>query len=130
MKYLLDTNILIDFFRNDKKTVKLIAKTAKDGFALNVITVAEYLVGAHKSTSPLKNIQNFEDFLKSNDIPIIDINSNIAYEYAHQLSVLEQQGQKIAGFDMLIAASAITHKLILISNDKAFGRIKDLKILK
>ena len=129
MKYLLDTNILIDFFRDEPKAVKLIAKIARVGFAISVITLAEYLVGCYKSTSPEKNIQNFENFLNSNDIPIIEIDSNIAYCYAQNLSKLEQIGQKISGFDMLIAASAISKKLILVSNDRAFTRIKELKTI-
>ena len=129
MKYLLDTNILIDFFRNEPKAVKLIAKIAQEGFVISVITLAEYLVGAYKSTSPEKNIQNFENFLNSNDIPVIEIDQNIAYSYAQNMSTLEQKGQKISGFDMLIAATAISTKLVLISGDKAFERIKELKTI-
>ncbi|MBI4137223.1 type II toxin-antitoxin system VapC family toxin, partial [Candidatus Roizmanbacteria bacterium] len=102
---------------------------ARVGFAISVITLAEYLVGAYKSTSPEKNIHNFENFLNSNDIPVIEIDSNIAYCYAQNLSHLEQRGQKNSGFDMLIAATAISKKLILISDDKAFTRIKELEII-
>ena len=130
MKYLLDTNILIDFFRNEPKAVKLIAKIAQEGFVISVITLAEYLVGCYKSTRPEKNIQNFENFLNSNDISVIEIDSNTAYTYAQKMSTLEQKGQKISGFDMLIAATAISNKLILVSGDKAFERIKSLETIK
>ncbi len=129
MKYLLDTNILIDFFRNEPKAVKLITKIAQEGFVISVITLAEYLVGAYKSNNPEKNIQNFENFLNSNDISVIEIDSNIAYTYAQNMSTLEQKGRKISGFDMLIAASAISKKLILVSGDRAFIRIKELKTI-
>ena len=130
MKYILDTNKLIDFFRNEPKTVKLITKIASEGFAISVITLAEYLVGAYKSQNPVKNISNFESFLNTNNIPVINIDQNIAYTYAQNMSTLEQKGQKISGFDMLIAACAITNKLILISGDKAFERIKELETIK
>lgn len=129
MKYLLDTNILIDFFRNEPKGVKLITKIAKEGFAISAVTFAEYLVGCYKSTNPEKNIDNFENFLNSNNIPIIEIDLKIAYCYAKKLAHLEQTGQKISGFDMLIAATAITNKLILVSSDRAFERIKELETI-
>lgn len=129
MKYLLDTNKLIDFFRNKQDAVDLITKIAPKGFAISVITLAEYLVGAYKTTNPKKNVETFEKFIQSNKIPILAIDQNTAITYAKNMAKLEAEGRKLHGFDMLIAATALANDLILISDDKVFQRMKNLKLM-
>lgn len=129
MKYLLDTNKLIGFFRGKQDTVELIAKIAPKGFAISAITLAEYLVGAYKSTNPKKNAQVFEDFLQKNNIPILVIDQTTAITYAQNMAKLEAEGRKLHVFDMLIAATALANDLILISDDKVFQRMKNLKLM-
>lgn len=129
MKYLLDTNQLIDFFRNKPKTVELFTTIAEEELVISIITFAEYLVEAYKSDNSQKNIENFEKFIDQNKIQIIPITTLVAYKYAKIMAALEKKGQKIHGFDMLIAATAIVNDAILVTDDHAFLRIKELKVM-
>lgn len=129
MKYLLDTSVLIDFFRNKLEAVELISKLVEESFAISVITFAEYLLGAYKTANYKANIDLFEKFISQNQIQVINIDQEIADVYAAESANLEKSGSKLSGFDMLIAATAISHKLTLVSGDKAFKRLKDLQLI-
>lgn len=129
MKYILDTNQIINYFRNNTETVKKLTLLFKDGTVISVITVAEYLRGAYQSTNPKLNIKVFQDFLATTQIGILPIDIKIATQYAKLQAEFEKKGNRIPHFDLLIASTAIAHDLTLISDDKVFARIGELKVI-
>lgn len=128
MKYLLDTNVLIDFFHGEKATIRKVQLIEKEEKTVSVITVAEIYHGSHKTSNPKKHIAEFESFLKDFSIAVILIDRDIAKKYGEVMASLERKGQKISGFDVLLAATAQTYNLIVITNDKALRNVGELKI--
>ena len=129
MKYILDTNQVINYFRGSLETVRKLTPLFKDGTAISVITIAEYLRGAYQSTNPKKNIQVFQDFMMTTQVGILPVDVKIATQYAKFQAEFEKKGRRIPHFDLLIASTAIVHDLTLISGDKVFTRINELKVI-
>jgi tRNA(fMet)-specific endonuclease VapC len=110
-------------------------KNVQDGFLRNemipkfisIITYAELLYGAKKSEQIEKNcakVYRIKDLFPiiPIDIPIIEVFSGIKSKY-------RKVGIVIDDFDLLIAATAITHNQILVTNNiKHFEPIKELNI--
>lgn len=129
MKYILDTNQIIDFFRNIHPTVEKLTPLFIDGVAISVIALAEYLRGAYQSNNPEKSVKAFHDFLQVGQIRILDIDIRVATQYAKLQADFEKKGQRMPHFDLLIASTALVYNLALVSNDKAFTKIKNLKLI-
>lgn len=129
MKYILDTNQIINYFHNSSETVEKLTPLFNEGVAVSAITVAEYLRGAYQSKNPKKNIKAFQEFLSAAQIGILPIDVSIATQYAKFQAKFEEKGERIPNFNLLIASTAIVYNLTLISNDKVFTRIKDLKLI-
>lgn len=127
MKYILDTNQIINYFHNIPKTVDTLTPLFREGSAISVITIAEYLRGAYQSENPKKNIKAFQEFLSAAQIGILPIDVSAATQYAKFQANFEKRGKRMPHFDLLIASTAVTHNLTLISADKAFTRIRGLK---
>ena len=61
------------------------------------------------------------------DTDVLELNENIVLLYGEIEAVLEQAGQVIGDFDVLIASTAITHDITLVSgNERHFQRIVNL----
>lgn len=125
MKYLADTDILIDHLRGKKK---LDPALLKDEVGISIITYGELLYGAEKSVNKEKTKQTVLDFIKNLPIAIIDLSEEIMQKYATVKAGLEKKGQRLDDFDLLIASTAMSDSLILLTrNIKHFSRIKELK---
>lgn len=61
-------------------------------------------------------------------ICIIPFNKQTADVYAQLRNDIEKQGKSLSPMDMLIAASAMANKSILITNDQAFFNIPLLQV--
>ena len=59
---------------------------------------------------------------------ILAWDSPAAQHYGPLRAALEREGQPMGNFDMMIAAHALASGLILATSDRAFNRIKKLKI--
>ncbi|NOX32191.1 MAG: type II toxin-antitoxin system VapC family toxin [Deltaproteobacteria bacterium] len=72
-------------------------------------------------------MQRLDEFLSP--FEILSYDDNASRYYGRIRSQLEKKGQIIGLLDMLIAAHALSKKLILISNNvKEFNRIKSLRV--
>lgn len=128
MKYLLDTCVISDFIKGDKNTLNKIKNSFPDDLAISCITYMEIHYGLHlnpKRSQQIKKILNnlFES------INIIPFFKEDAEQAAKIRSVLKQQSNLIGSYDILLAGTAISNQLILVSSNlKEFLRVKDLKI--
>jgi tRNA(fMet)-specific endonuclease VapC len=113
-QYLLDTNICIYFIKGRFELDKRFRQVGPENCFISEITLAELLFGVMHSEQKEKNRAVLDLFLsKVKVIPIFH-----ALEcYAEEKSRLRKLGQPIADFDLLIAASAVTHGLILVTNN-------------
>lgn len=128
MKYLLDTNICIGLLNNkDSIFITNLQKLSPDDVFLCSIVKAELVFGAKKSLQREKNEKKLKIFF--NEFECLPFDDHSAEAYGEIRSYLEQSGNFIGSNDLLIAATAIAHNLILITrNVREFSRIASLKI--
>ncbi len=128
VKYLIDTNICIYIMNN--RPVKIIHKFKQfdiGEIGVSTITVSELQYGIGKSKTRRLNKQRIEEFIAP--LEIIPYDEMAAERYGEIRYQLAKQGKTIGPLDLLIAAHALSRKLILITNnEKEFKRVKNLKI--
>ncbi|HEU4554306.1 MAG TPA: type II toxin-antitoxin system VapC family toxin [Chitinophaga sp.] len=123
---LLDTSILIDFFRKtDKKNSRFYTLSDTfDAFCISVITEYEIFIGA------TTNIQKdyWKSFLKK--VTIIPLDSETVQKTIALNEELKKARKQIDSADLFIAATAICNHLPLATlNNKHFNRITGLKLV-
>ncbi len=126
MKYLLDTNICIHFFRGKYNILEKLIEVGIENCAISEITLAELVFGAEKSNHPKKNHILIEKFIAQlTIIPIFDA----IPKYAKEKVRLQKTGKIITDFDLLIACTSIENDMIMVTeNEKEFERIEKIKI--
>ncbi|MEI7768507.1 MAG: type II toxin-antitoxin system VapC family toxin [Chloroflexales bacterium] len=126
MRYVLDTTICIALIR--KKPLTVLAHLTKHpitDIALSSITIAELQFGVSKSTVPHQNQQALDQFLLP--FTFLDVDYPATSIYGTIRAFLEAQGTPIGALDTLIAAQAIAHNLILVTNNtREFMRVPNL----
>ena len=125
-KYLLDTNICIFCMRGMFEMNRKIALAGISNCFLSEITVAELYYGAENSKNPKKTMRQTEEFVSLfNIIPI----SNSLHTFGKEKAFLTSIGRKIENFDMSIGATALQHKMIMVTdNIDHLGRIRGIEI--
>ena len=127
MKYLLDTNICVFFFRNKFNVADVLWEKGYENCCISEVTVAELRYGAENSPNPQKNHELIDAFLLQ--ISSISITEGIRV-YAKEKVRLKRAGIPIDDeFDLLIGATAIANNMILVTdNEKHFNRLSGIKI--
>jgi tRNA(fMet)-specific endonuclease VapC len=127
MKYLLDTNICVFFFRNKFNIATIFRAKGVQNCCVSEITVAELRYGAENSANPEKHHELVDCFLQR--IAVIPITESILV-FAKEKSRLRKSGTPIYDdFDLLIGATAIQKGLILVTdNVKDFDRLAGIEI--
>ena len=126
MKYVLDTNTLIYYFKGTGNVAKKLLATAPNDIGIPAIVQFELEVGIAKSVSPRKRKQQLREFLSL--VTLIPFDYAEA-KYAADIRVkLEKKGTPIGPYDLLIAATAMAQNCTLVThNKKEFERISRLK---
>ena len=127
MKYLLDTNICIYLINErPRKVLTHFKRHSLGDIGISSITASELAFGVAKSASS-KNSAALEAFLLP--LNVVDYDAGAAMIYGDIRATLEKQGKTIGPLDMLIAATALSRQLILVTNnEKEFRRISKLKV--
>ncbi len=123
-KYLLDTNIIIEFLqgRDDLKD----KFTSTLTISIPHIVTGELYYGAELSNNPVKNLKKIKNFLKSFEVVVSD--DTTSKYYAKIKKQLKIKGTPIPENDIWIAALARQYDLILVSNDQHYNLIDSIKI--
>ncbi len=111
--YLLDTSVIIDALNRKRNRWQLLASLVEAGntLACSTITVAEIYAGIRPHES-----EGTQGFLEGLDHYAVD--SELA-RYAGLLkNDWAKQGRTLAIADVLIAATALVHKLILLTDNR------------
>lgn len=127
MNYLIDTDILIYSLKGNEVVLENFKKKRNDPKSMSVITYGELIHGAKKSKYEEKNIANVRRLAEI--FPIINITPAIMETFGEIKAKLEKSGKIIDDMDLLIASTALTHNLIIITNNTShFERIEGLEI--
>ena len=128
MKYLLDTNTCIRYLNGRSLPVlqRLDTLPETDVCVCSIVKL-ELRFGALRSTHVERSLTQQETFLgRFESLPFNDVAHTRAAEVR---ATLAAAGTPIGPYDLLIAAIALTHDLILVThNTREFGRVARLKI--
>ncbi len=122
---LLDTSVLIDYFRKTKKENTFFVELSEryDFFAISVVTKFEIYIGSNALQKDFWD-SVFENFTI---LPLTEECIDMAVEIQQKLKMI---GQTIDFADLLIAATAKFNGLAIASlNIKHFNRIIDLELV-
>lgn len=126
MNYLLDTNIIIFFFKDKFGITDKMDSVGIENCYISEITLAELKFGAVNSQNPQKHIKEIDKLLEF--ISIIPITSAIDL-YATEKARLRKAGTPPNDFDLLIGCTAVENEMILVTNNtKDFQRIKTIQL--
>lgn len=127
MKYIIDSDILIYFLKNQGKVVKKMEKISDENIFTTIINYTELLFGAYNSSMVEQNLKKVKSFLKT--INILDFDKKAAENFAKLKAKLKREGNLISDMDLMIASICTANKFVLVTNNvKHFNRIKKLKI--
>ena len=125
MKYLLDTCTVSYFLKENTNIIKCIQSVTPSELAISVITLLEIEYGFK-----LKNSKHMDSLYRKwqlflSVINVLKFNNKTALIAADIRSLLKLQGKMIGAYDILIAASALEHKMICITNNLSeFKRVR------
>lgn len=128
MKYLLDTNTCIRYLNGSSPSVfQRLNELPETDIAVCSVVKFELCYGALRSEYVEKTLAKQAEFL--NHYPSLPFDDAAQVTAAQIRADLARAGTPIGPYDLLIAAIALTHDLILVThNTKEFERVKGLKI--
>lgn len=127
MKYLLDTNILIYRLKNLGNVNGNFLKNQNEEMSISVITYGEMIFGAEKSKFREKNLSVAHEIRKI--FPVENITSEIIECFGRLKANLQKTGKNVDDMDLLIAATAISNDMVLVThNTKHFINIPELQL--
>jgi len=127
LKYLLDTNIAIYVMKRRPMDVLERFNRHAGQLCLSVISQAELIHGAEKSSIPEQNFRVLEDFCSR--LTLLDYGQKAAAHYGDIRADLERKGTPIGVNDLHIAGHARSEGLTLVTNNlKEFERVEGLRL--
>ena len=131
MNFLLDTDVIIDFQKKKNPGFTYFQTAVKKGASLSVISYSEIILGMQQFSNKQKLINEFESMLEDFAVSVLPIDKQIGNKYAQLKYYLQNNKNLLPDFDIVIAASAISNDLTLITrNIKHFSRIPNLQLFK
>ena len=125
MKYLLDTNTLIYYFKGLGNVKERLLACQPSEIVLSSVVYYELQVGILKSTSPQKRIAQLA--ILKNQVSWVDFDEKSAEATAQIRVELERMGKPIGSYDVQIAGMAMANDLILVTHNMGeFGRVSGL----
>jgi tRNA(fMet)-specific endonuclease VapC len=126
-RYLLDTNTASYIIKGNVKRVReRLLKVPMSQVLISAVTEAELLFGAARKREAVRLKTAIDEFLLRVDS--LPWDSNATRRYAGVRAALEIAGTSMGNLDMMIAAHALAEEAVLVTNDRSFRRLKELKI--
>lgn len=127
MSHLVDSDWVADYLDGRQPAVALITRHARSGVAISLVTYGEIFEGIYYGHDPQRAESTFRAFLRG--VPVLPINRSVMQRFARIRGELRVRRLHIPDPDLLIAATALHNRLILISrNRRHFERIPDLQM--
>lgn len=126
--FVLDTNIVIFFFRGQGEVARHLLATSPSEIGIPAISVYEIEVGIAKSRQSRKRRQQLEELLGL--VRTLQFDRAAAKAAASVRANLERTGRPIGPMDTLIAGTALAQDGRLVThNTREFRRVPKLKLI-
>lgn len=123
MRYLIDTDWIIEHLRGNKEITNFLEKKFEEGLAISAVSLAELYDGVYGSKEPEKHEAALRDFVSG--VVVLDLTEGVCKEFGKLRANLRKKGEPLDNFDLILASTAKTYNLtILTNNKKHFERIK------
>lgn len=121
--YLLDSDVIIEYFKSDPKTIELIDSLGpKIKLWISILTLIEVKSGAQEKVE--KEIDKFFNYAKI--IPVSMPIGDLASEY---MRTWKKKGKALYLVDAVIASSCIIHDLTLVTYNERDYPMRELRKL-
>lgn len=128
MSFLLDTCVLSDFARGDSPTLKRIKETAPALLAVSTITAMEIEFGLALNPARARRLAPVMRAVLAS-VTILPYEERDARATATLRAALQRRGRPIGAYDALIAGTALSRGLVLVSsNESEFSRVTGLAL--
>ena len=125
--YLLDTDIIIYSLKGNQNVTRNLKKHYYDPIKISAITLMELYYGAYKSQKIESNLAKVKKI--ENSLEIIPVSQELVEIFGLLKSNLEKKGKSIDDFDLILASTALSQNMVLVTNnEKHFKRIKGLEL--
>jgi tRNA(fMet)-specific endonuclease VapC len=125
-RFMLDTNTASALLNGQSRAMARLAAETPERICLSVVTEVELLFGVAKRPEARKLRIAVDEFLAA--IEVLAWNSTTARRYATIRAELERRGKPLGALDLLIAAHAVQHDVVLVTNDRAFSAVSGLRL--
>jgi|SRR5579884_84158 len=127
-RYLVDTDWIIDALHHRSPSSQTLINLAPQGLAVSLISYGELCEGAHYARDPGAAIAGLHTFLEGKDL--LPLTRAIMERFGILRGGLARQiRNQVGDLDLLIAATALTHNLTLLTrNIRDFRHIPDLRL--
>jgi len=127
VSHLLDTNIASHVIKGNVPSVdRWLAKIPVASVFISAVTEAELRYGVARQPDATRIETLVRDFLGT--VTILPWDSEAAKQYGWLRARLEREGKPMGNLDMMIGAHALAVGAVLVTNDRAFNRIENLKV--
>ncbi len=126
-RYLMDTNMVSFAIKGNFPSVRQkMRRVPISDIAISAITEGELRFGVFRNPQATNLKRIVDEFLVR--IDILPWDSLAAASYAQLRSSLEVSGTPMGNLEMLIASQALAIDATLVTHDRVFHRIKNLKL--
>ena len=124
-QYLLDTDVCIELIKHNERVLDKVEAVGADHCFVTEVTIAELFYGAAKSGRP-EQFNDVDYILQSFDLKPLLPSLRL---YGENKDLLEDKGQMIGEFDLLIGSCAVHNNLVMVtSNLKHFDHIPNITL--
>ena len=129
MRYLVDTDWVIDYMQGRQPVVRRFEELSPHGIGLSIISLAELYEGMPDAVDQQEATQGLQSFL--DDIEeVVPLNDPVCRVFASERRRLRTTGTRLDDLDLLIGSTAIHHGLTLLTNNRRhFERMGELDII-
>ena len=128
MRYLVDTDWIIDALHEIPAVVQRLRELFDEGIGISIISMAELYQGVFYADDPQSNEARMLDFLTGYEV--VQLDDDIARTFALERGRLKEAGTPIGDMDLLIGCTALQRGLTLLSNNRRhFERLQGLDII-
>lgn len=124
MKYLVDTDWVIDHLRREPKVTTKLQEFSAGGLSISVVSLAELYEGVLYSRDPDKSEQALRRFLHP-DMVILGLDEAVCRIFGNERGRLRRQGKAVGDMDLLIASTCLQHSLTLLTNNRRHFEVID-----
>jgi len=126
-RYLLDTNTASYAIRGNFPRVReRLLRVPTDEIGISVVTEAELRFGAARLPEVARVRVLLREFLAA--IAALPWTSEAAIEYAQLRLAAERFGTPMGTLDLMIASHALAVGAVLVTHDRGFRRVRELKL--